>query len=129
MTTDPKIQIVRYKDQKRSIELGGFKLEYLSVSDVLEQLLVTIQPGAKTQSFQHKGEEATIVLQGQLDITIDGQRYQLQQYDTIWHRSELPHTWENTSDNVTIVSTVSSPRTYSSIVMEEQEKIRQQPDK
>ena len=117
-TTD--YQICRAEDKKDAVDIGGFKIEPLTSSDIMEHLLVTIQPGVQTQTFQHHGEEITIILEGELDIILDGTAHHLEKNDSIWHNSSVPHQWVNASDKVTRVSTVASPCSYSKLVRESQ---------
>lgn len=72
------------------------------------------EPGASTgdDSYEHKGEEAGIVLEGRLELTIDGDRFILEKGDSFSFPSDLEHRFVNPSDNEeTVVVWANTPVT------------------
>lgn len=63
--------------------------------------------------FSHgPGEECIIVLEGQLDITIDKHNYKLYKGDSITFLSKAPHGWKNTGSITAKLIWVTSPPNY-----------------
>lgn len=68
-------------------------------------LLVEAEPGAERGSplfphSPHEGHEQGILLQGEMDLTVNGERYLLAKGDTISFPSRLVHQWRNPGDVV-----------------------------
>ena len=100
--------IVRRANRRRLTysELSG--TDYLGLHDHLlsanlnGQLALGIsryEPGSSTgdDSYSHDGEEAGLVLSGQLELTIDGHVYLLQAGDSFSFNSRLQHRYANPS--------------------------------
>ncbi|SRR5579875_361216 len=45
--------------------------------------------------MRHPGEELVLILEGRLTFTIDGERYELEEGDSIHFRTSRPHSWAN----------------------------------
>jgi transcriptional regulator with XRE-family HTH domain len=58
------------------------------------------EPGASTgdDSYDHQGEEAGLVLEGQLELTIEDKKYLLEVGDSFSFKSQLKHRYANPSD-------------------------------
>jgi mannose-6-phosphate isomerase-like protein (cupin superfamily) len=52
-----------------------------------------LEPGASTldKPLSHNGEEVSIVIQGEMEITIGSERYELKEGDSIYYNANLPH--------------------------------------
>jgi transcriptional regulator with XRE-family HTH domain len=57
----------------------------------------------------HNGEEFALVVRGRLAFDIDGDRYQLDEGDSLTFKASLPHRWTNLHDGQTVVMWVVSP--------------------
>lgn len=57
----------------------------------------------------HTGEEFALVMRGQIEFIIDGDRYLLDQGDSIVFKASLPHRWSNLADGETVMLWVVSP--------------------
>lgn len=78
----------------------------------LEALWVVTPPGHDTSDtpFTHRGEEVGIILSGRKEVYIDGERYVLEEGDSITFNSMIPHWYTNTSDEpCTSIWVVSPP--------------------
>ena len=101
-------RIVR-SDTRRALRLSenGVTKELLSpsTSSGLEQLLVTLEPGASSGSepYTHRGEECGHVLQGRLELVIDGDTYLLEAGDSFRFKSTIPHRFANAHAGTTRV--------------------------
>ncbi|ABV33318.1 MULTISPECIES: cupin domain-containing protein [Pseudothermotoga] len=75
---------------------------YLLMSDVetkkVDPTLVTLAPGAQTEEEgYHEGDEFGYVLQGRVDLWLDGVRYRLAQGDCFYYRADKKHFLKNPS--------------------------------
>lgn len=80
----------------------------------IELLESSFEPGASsgTEAYQHKGEEAGIVLAGQLELWIAEERFVLGQGDSFAFPSTSPHRYRNPGETHSRVIWVISPPTY-----------------
>ncbi len=64
---------------------------------------VTIEPGGTSgdDSYSHEGEEAGVLVQGQLELMIDKDRFVLNEGDGFRFLSSVPHRFANPSREVT----------------------------
>jgi transcriptional regulator with XRE-family HTH domain len=89
-------------DQVRRGE--GIRLERLvpySASSLLQGNIHVIQPGGGSDhGLQHEGEELGYVIEGRLELVVDGVTYLAETGDSFFFRSDLPHSYRNASDTV-----------------------------
>ena len=101
--------VVRRKNRRRLSYSELSDTEYLGLHDHLlstnlnGELALGIsryEPGASTgdDSYDHQGEEAGLVLEGQLELSIDGKKYLLEAGDSFSFKSQLKHRYANPSD-------------------------------
>ena len=64
--------------------------------------MLRIEPGRKLAGhfFNHKGEEAGYLLQGNLTLWVKGQRQDAGPGDLIYLRKDVPEQWENSGDTI-----------------------------
>ena len=90
------------KTQRRSIEFeDGIRDDLLtpSLAGRLELLSCTFAPGSGVdREFSHVGEEAGIVIRGELELWVDGAYHRLAPGDSFSFDSSLPHKFRNPSD-------------------------------
>lgn len=79
-----------------------------------EMLLVAISPGGNSgpEHYVHKGEDAGLVLRGELELWIDGHRHLLEEGDSFRFPSALPHRFANPGPTDTEVLWVVTPPLY-----------------
>lgn len=110
-------KIVR-KDARRQLFLSnnGVEKQLLTpdLDGATEMLLVRVLPGGTSgpEHYVHKGEDAGVLLTGRLDLWIDGHRHELRAGDSFRFKSNLPHRFENSSDETTDVVWVITPPLY-----------------
>ncbi|MEO1542732.1 MAG: cupin domain-containing protein [Pseudomonadota bacterium] len=116
-----QIQIVRANERSairtHPIRKGsGVTLERLiatSRESLLESNIHCVEPGGHTDGFiTHDGEEIGYVIEGQIDIQLDGNWYSLKEGDSFFFRSNLPHGYRNSSKKVARVLWVNTPLTF-----------------
>jgi quercetin dioxygenase-like cupin family protein len=80
----------------------------------LELLRSTFAPGATSggQAYSHSGEEAGVILKGELELTIDGEVFVLKAGDSFGFQSSLPHRYRNISDDSAEVIWAITPPSY-----------------
>ena len=62
---------------------------------LLQGFVVIIEPGGGSGPLQHQGEEVGYVIEGQLELTIDGKRHRLEPGDSFYFPSSLLHSYRN----------------------------------
>jgi transcriptional regulator with XRE-family HTH domain len=87
--------IVVRKEARKVIQPPGTSLAYELVSpDVrrkIEMIIVRLKPGVDGSAMAHEGEECALVLRGRVVITVGDVDYELNQGDSIYYDSGLPH--------------------------------------
>ena len=94
----------------------GIKLESLTpfiLRGLLQaQLHVVDVGGASDGAIEHEGEEVGYVVEGRLELTVDGESVVLEPGDSFFFESTRPHSYRNVGDTVARVVWVNSPPTY-----------------
>jgi transcriptional regulator with XRE-family HTH domain len=79
-------------------------------SGLLQALVHNIPPGAKSDgTVTHSGEELGYVIEGEIEVLVDGKSYVIRQGDLIFFPSLLPHGYHNRSDKVVRMLKVNTP--------------------
>jgi len=96
--------------------LPSVMLELLAPRDagvMLEANIHTVSPGGSSAGpTSHVGEEFGYVLDGVLDLTVDGETTTIGRGDSFYFRSERPHSYCNPGDVPARVLWVNTPPTY-----------------
>ncbi len=91
--------IVRLPDRRDIAFHAGIHKQLLSPADetMLFLYMITIEPhgGTGEAPYVHYGEEAGLVIQGRLLLTVDSADYLLNEGDSFRFRSTLPHRFSN----------------------------------
>ncbi len=105
--------------ERQEVHLKGAKVAevklQLLVSDVLnrrmEPYLVSLKKGGKINGnlFNHRGDEFAYVMEGDVEVEIQGEKQVLRQGDSIYIGSTAPSRWINTSKGETVLFWVLSP--------------------
>ena len=68
--------------------------------------LMTMEPGATSglELYAHQGEEAGLVIQGKLRLTVDKRTWTLSRGDSFHFASDHPHRFENATRGTTVVA-------------------------
>ena len=106
--------IVVRKDARKIIRSPGSPVSYELVSPDLrrkiEMIVVRHKPGVEYPAMAHDGEECALVLQGRVVITVANVDYELDEGDSIYYDSGLPHRARALGDDeAVIVSAITPP--------------------
>ena len=79
----------------------------------MQPFYTTIEPGGGSKgSYSHIGEEFGIVLQGELEVNLNGKPYRLKKNESFYFSSQEAHNWFNPGKKKTVVIWVVSPPTF-----------------
>jgi transcriptional regulator with XRE-family HTH domain len=97
------VRVVRRDRRKRISWPDSDAVTSLLVPDLqrkLEVILSDEPPGSTSgdEPYSHVGEEFGLVLEGRYEMTIDGETYVLEEGDSIYYPSHLPHRYKVLGD-------------------------------
>ena len=101
--------------QRKVLPAGeGVQMELLAWGNtVMEPHLFRIAPDAGSgDSYAHEGEEFIYVLKGDLEISLNQERYRLKPGDSFYFESAMPHSWKNPGRRETWLLWVNTPPTF-----------------
>ncbi|MBL4613591.1 MAG: cupin domain-containing protein [Magnetovibrio sp.] len=108
--TRPVIQVSAFRPGE------GVRLESLipnSDGHLLYGAIHIVSPGGGSSGpITHEGEEVGFVLEGVLELKVDGEVYHLEQGDSFHFFSHLPHGYRNLGKVVTRILWVNTPPTF-----------------
>lgn len=67
----------------------------------LSSYLLHVPPGYASEVVSHEGEEIIFLIEGTITQTLGGQRFILQQGDSLHYVGSTPHSWSNETDAIT----------------------------
>ena len=108
--------VVRH-DKRRSLTFeSGITDELLSpnLARGIELLRCTFAPhsASGTERYEHRGEEAGIVISGRLALWLGEKRVDLETGDSFAFESTIPHRYANENDEEAVIIWAISPPTY-----------------
>ena len=112
-----KEYIVRSNKRKKLFNSDSKTELYLlspSLNNEIELIMIVAQPGGSSGDdyYFHNGEESGVIIQGSLEITLDGEIFTLNQGDSMQFNSNKPHKWTNTGDDISISIWAITPPSY-----------------
>jgi transcriptional regulator with XRE-family HTH domain len=79
----------------------------------MQPFYTTLEPGGGSKgAYSHIGEECGIVLQGRLEINLNGKIYCVKKNESFYFSSQEPHSWSNPGKKTAVVIWVVSPPTF-----------------
>ena len=102
-------------EKRKVLHAGnGVTMELLAWGNaVMEPHLFRVAPQSGSGgSYAHEGEEFLYVLQGELEISLNGQPYRLTQGDSFYFESATPHQWKNPGTKETQLIWINTPPTF-----------------
>jgi transcriptional regulator with XRE-family HTH domain len=118
MAPDEQDSVVSRPEQRTNyvVHGHGIRLERVipyAAAHLLQSNIHWIAPGASLEGdIAHEGEELGYVLEGEIELTVGGRRYLAGEGAAFHFRSELPHSYRNTSSRPARVIWVSTPPTF-----------------
>ena len=104
---DSSSQIVaRVKDRKRiDFAVTGVTKELVTPfphSPRLDIYIITLEPGGRSgdEPYAHDGEEAGVVLEGGIELVVEGRKFILGEGDSFRFKSSRPHQFCNAGDRL-----------------------------
>jgi transcriptional regulator with XRE-family HTH domain len=81
----------------------GVTIELLTTPDIhktMEPFYFTLSPGmtSTNRNSVHHGQEFVFVIEGQIEILLSGDKYLLEENDSIYFNSSIPHSFHNPGD-------------------------------
>ena len=106
--------IVVRKGSRKVIRPPGAPVSYELISPDLrrkiEMIVVRLKPGLDSAAMAHEGEECALVLRGSVVMTVGDVEYELNEGDSIYYDSGLPHKARAAGDQpAEIVSAITPP--------------------
>lgn len=115
---DPSSMVVRRHERMR-LQLGSEGLVYELLTPSLrgrrlEMLKTSIPPGFSNQQspFRHEGEECVLVVEGVLEVSVDGVAHTLEAGDSITYDPSRPHWWHNQGETEAVVVGAVTPPSF-----------------
>jgi len=92
----------------------GIRLEGVAIDgELLYSSIHVVDAGGDSGGFiQHVGEELAYVLEGTVEINLDGKIHVLGQGDSIFFPSEVPHSYRNPGREVARILWINTPPTF-----------------
>jgi transcriptional regulator with XRE-family HTH domain len=79
----------------------------------MQPFYTVVKPGGGSHGvYTHEGEEFGIVLQGEIELIVDGKAYIVGENESFYFSSQIPHNWNNRSDRDAALIWVITPPTF-----------------
>ncbi|MBI5117508.1 helix-turn-helix transcriptional regulator [Candidatus Poribacteria bacterium] len=103
--------------QKFKVEDGNFELEILAPypsNSTMLPIMYSGKPGSHSseRNSERAGQEWAIVLEGEVEVTVAGEKYLLKKGDSIYFNSGIPHRYENVGRTPAKGICVTTPPNY-----------------
>jgi quercetin dioxygenase-like cupin family protein len=114
MAMEENVIFIKKGDETSITKKPGKLYRLMVKSHKMEAIIAELDPHTESKWFQHEGEEMHLVLQGDLEYTVDEKSYKLTEGDILWHQSMLKHRARNIGNETVIYVTVGAPPTFTS---------------
>ena len=104
--------VVERSGQHKCHKIPGASFEFLAEDPALDIHMVTMEPGVDGTTAQHEGKEALYILEGQLDVHVEGNTYHFFNGDSLIYHSMNPHRWTNPGASPARILGVAVPKSY-----------------
>lgn len=109
---DDVIEIPGTSSSKK-LDIDGKHLKLLFKSGKMEGILIEVEPGEEFgKQYTHDGEELHFVIEGNIEYRIGDKIYKLSKGDSLWHKSNIPHSARNPGPQKATYITVGVPPTF-----------------
>jgi transcriptional regulator with XRE-family HTH domain len=95
--------LVRAEDRRR-FSLDGATQAYEKIgADIptheMSAFMIHVPPGYRSETVSHEGEEFIHVMDGEIDFTLDGERFTMRAGDSLHFRGNRFHAWTNRGES------------------------------
>ncbi len=103
--------IVRRRgESEKSIKLGKVTAHLLQRSPAMETMIVELPPGEEIPKvYSHKGEEVRIVLEGEIEVEVEGRKHLLRKGEFMWFNSKQKHRIKNSGNEKAVYFSANVP--------------------
>lgn len=106
--------IVVRKNKRKKFKLPDsildFELLTPNLKRRMEIIRVVAPPSGKSEFMAHEGEEWGYVVKGRIRLKVGNDEFELEEGDTVYYSSEIPHQWVNeTEDEVELLWVITPP--------------------
>jgi len=109
---DEDVIFLKKGDEKSKTKKPGKLYRLMVKSERMETIISELDPHAESRWFQHDGEEMHLVLEGEMEYTVDEHSYKLNEGDILWHKSNLKHRAKNMGSEKVVYMTIGTPPTF-----------------
>ncbi len=112
-----KYIVKQHERKKFTVEGSGVVYELLS-SDlkdkIMEAAVIKFAKGAGSngQLYSYEGEQVGLLLKGKLEINLNGQKFIMEEGDSIYFKSSIPHSGRNIADGESVAVWVITPPNF-----------------
>lgn len=108
------VVVRREGESLKEIRIGKVPVRLLTRTEGMESMIVELPPGESIpRVYSHPGEEVRIVLEGRVEVEIEGESYLLEKGDVMWHKSEFKHVIRNPDTVKAVYFSVNLPPSLS----------------
>ncbi len=110
--------VVKKRERRHTNHLGtGINVEILSRPDPFKQMepiLIKLDPLATSgeNQYQHYGQEFIIVLKGKILISLSDTEYIMEEGDSMYFNSNIPHSFKNLKNGISEALWVVTPPSF-----------------
>ncbi len=106
--------VVVRKNKRKNFQLPDSTLNFELLSPDLKRQMEIIRviapPDGRSEYMAHEGEEWGYVVKGRIRLTVGNEEFELEEGDTAYYSSEIPHGWVNeTDDEVELIWAITPP--------------------
>ena len=99
----PPTDAISRADTREKFSLAGSSITYEALSNdysgsEMSSYIMHVPAGYQSETVSHEGEEIIYMLEGQVEWTLDGQRFTMNVGDSLHYSGTVPHAWSNPND-------------------------------
>lgn len=117
MTMQEDVIFIKKDDETSTTKKPGKLYRLMVKSHKIEAIIAELDPHTESKWFQHDGEEMHLVLEGEMEYTVDEKSYKLSEGDMLWHKSMLKHHARTIGNKKVVYLTVGTPPTFMSSML------------
>ncbi len=105
-----RIKILRRGESEAEMDPGSGMIRLMVRSEKLEGMLVEVGAGKEIpMEYSHPGEELRLVLEGEIEVEVEGERHLLREGDFMWFDSSMKHRIRNPGAKKAVYFSVNTP--------------------